>query len=185
MAGELPAWHRIPWRSDSTLLDGCHVGLDLSKGFFDAGDHMKFTYPMAFAINTLAWGMIEFSTGYKLAGEYENSLRIIRWGLEWLQNAQVRNLNISYLDLILRLTSNLYLDVSHPDEFLILIIKKRYFEVRRSRTDKSLRCLSLMSLRCRVVLKLFNLEVIEYNLYYISLLSRPYCEQKYIPFFEK
>ena len=95
MAGELPAWHRIPWRSDSTLLDGCHVGLDLSKGFFDAGDHLKFTYPMAFAINTLAWGMIEFPTGYKLAGEYENSLRVIRWGLEWLQNAQVCNFNIS------------------------------------------------------------------------------------------
>ena len=89
MAGKLPEWHRVPWRSDSTLLDGCHVGADLSKGFFDAGDHMKFTYPMSFAINTLAWGMIEFSAGYKLAGEFDNSLRIIRWGLEWLKNAQV------------------------------------------------------------------------------------------------
>ena len=44
----------------------------------------KFTFPMSFMMNTLAWGMLEFENGYRLAGEWDNSLRIVKWGLDWL-----------------------------------------------------------------------------------------------------
>lgn len=63
------------------------MGVDLSGGFFDAGDHLKFSFPMSFSMNTLAWGMLEFENGYRLAGEWDNSLRIVRWGLDWLVKA--------------------------------------------------------------------------------------------------
>ena len=46
-AGDLPVDNRIDWRGDSTLNDGADVGLDLSGGYFDAGDHVKFVFPMA------------------------------------------------------------------------------------------------------------------------------------------
>ena len=87
MAGPLPDWHRVPWRGDSTMLDGCNLGIDLSGGFFDAGDHLKFTYPMSFSMNVLIWGMLEFGAGYQQAGEWQNSLNIVKHGLDYLKNA--------------------------------------------------------------------------------------------------
>ena len=53
-AGELPEDNRIPWRGDSTLTDGKDVGRDLSGGYFDAGDNVKFGFPMA-ASMTMIW----------------------------------------------------------------------------------------------------------------------------------
>ena len=38
MSGKLPDWNRISWRKDSCVDDGADVGLDLSGGFFDAGE---------------------------------------------------------------------------------------------------------------------------------------------------
>ena len=82
MSGPLPSWHRIPWRGDSGLNDGCDVGHDLTGGFHDAGDFVKFHFPQSFALNVLAWGMTEFKAGYQAAGEFENGLRILRWGID-------------------------------------------------------------------------------------------------------
>ena len=39
-AGELPPNNRISYRGSSTLRDGCKVGADLSRGWFDTGDHV-------------------------------------------------------------------------------------------------------------------------------------------------
>ena len=59
MAGILPEWHRVPWRRDSCFTDGNDLGLDLSGGFFDAGDHIKFNYPLSFTLQVLAWSAPE------------------------------------------------------------------------------------------------------------------------------
>ncbi|KAI3724470.1 hypothetical protein L2E82_36248 [Cichorium intybus] len=40
--------NKIEWRGDSALEDGSEEGIDLSNGMYDAGDHMKFGFPMAF-----------------------------------------------------------------------------------------------------------------------------------------
>ena len=56
--------NRIPWRLDSFVKDGCDAGTDLSRGWFDAGDYVKFNFPQAFSVTYLAWGMIEFEKGY-------------------------------------------------------------------------------------------------------------------------
>ena len=58
-AGKLPETNRIPWRGDSVLRDGCDIGVDLSRGWFDAGDHVKFTFPAAYTTTMLAWSMID------------------------------------------------------------------------------------------------------------------------------
>ena len=38
---------RVPWRTDAFADDGADVGLDLSGGFSDAGDYVKFGFPGA------------------------------------------------------------------------------------------------------------------------------------------
>ena len=55
--GKLPDWHEVKWRKDSCLEDGMDFGVDLSGGFFDAGDYMKFTFPLAFTMNVLSWSL--------------------------------------------------------------------------------------------------------------------------------
>ena len=49
MSGRLEPWHRVPWRSHSGLTDGCDVGLDLTGGFYDAGDHVKDRFKKIFS----------------------------------------------------------------------------------------------------------------------------------------
>ena len=41
--------------------------------------------PQAFAINILAWGMLEFKEGYQIAQEWDTALNIVKWGIDWLK----------------------------------------------------------------------------------------------------
>ena len=66
------------------LNDGSSVGYDLAGGYFDAGDYVKLSFPMASAMTLLAWGMVEFRDGYKFAGQYQNGLNPLKWGADYL-----------------------------------------------------------------------------------------------------
>lgn len=83
-AGKQPANNRIPWRGDSAMDDGCDVGHDLTGGWYDAGDFVKFNFPMAYSVTTLAWGMLSFETGYRTSGEWDNAVDQIRWVTDYL-----------------------------------------------------------------------------------------------------
>ena len=54
-AGPLPSWNRVEWRADSTLSD------EVTGGWYDAGDHVKFNLPMAYSASMLAWGIVPVS----------------------------------------------------------------------------------------------------------------------------
>ena len=86
-AGDLPEWNRFPWRGDSTLEDGADVGVDLSGGWVDAGDNVKFNFPMAFTVTTLAWGGIEYYDAYQEAGQLDDLSRNIKWATDYLLNS--------------------------------------------------------------------------------------------------
>lgn len=83
-SGALPEDNRVAWRADSALDDGADVGRDLSGGWYDAGDHVKFNFPMAFSATTLAWGGIEFQEGYLETGQYPYLLENLRWVCDYL-----------------------------------------------------------------------------------------------------
>lgn len=68
-SGTLPASNRVTWRANSAMTDGSDVGHDLTGGWYDAGDHVKFNFPMAFSATMLAWGAIDFAGGYNAAGQ--------------------------------------------------------------------------------------------------------------------
>ncbi|KAF2367540.1 Glycoside hydrolase family 9 [Trinorchestia longiramus] len=86
-SGALPSDQRVTWRWDSALDDGQDVGLDLTGGYYDAGDHVKFGLPLAYTGTVLAWGAIEYEAGLTAAGEYENARAAVRWVAEYLLKA--------------------------------------------------------------------------------------------------
>ena len=86
-SGALPAGHRVLWRGDSGLLDGAGVGHDLTGGWYDAGDHVKFGFPMAGATTMLAWGLVDYRQGYVAAGQLDFALANLRWATDYFLKA--------------------------------------------------------------------------------------------------
>ncbi len=81
--------NRIPWRGDSDLDDGADVGIDLTGGWHDAGDHVKFGLPMAFSATYLAWGVIEFEDALRAVGQLGRAKDNLRWVADYLIRAHV------------------------------------------------------------------------------------------------
>ncbi|KAG0230755.1 hypothetical protein BGX31_005732, partial [Mortierella sp. GBA43] len=90
-AGKLPPDQRITWRKDSVLDDGKDVGVDLSGGYFDAGDYLKFIFPLTFTMTETCWGAMEFWEGYRLANQTQHLDKMVRWGMDWLIKAHPNN----------------------------------------------------------------------------------------------
>ncbi|HQA58316.1 MAG TPA: glycoside hydrolase family 9 protein, partial [Acetivibrio sp.] len=78
-SGKLPENTRNNWRGDSCLEDGADNGLDLTGGWFDAGDHVKFNLPMAYAVTMLAWSVYESRDAYEKSGQLPYILDNIKW----------------------------------------------------------------------------------------------------------
>ena len=75
-SGPLPATNRVVWRGDSALTDGADAGVDLTGGWYDAGDHVKFGLPMAASTTLLAWGILEYRDAYANSGQLDYASRI-------------------------------------------------------------------------------------------------------------
>ncbi|CAN6250646.1 unnamed protein product [Urochloa humidicola] len=86
-SGKLPADHRVKWRGDSALTDGFSQGVDLVGGYYDSGDHVKFGFPMAYAVTMLSWGVLEFNKEMVAANNLQRALDAIRWGTNYFIKA--------------------------------------------------------------------------------------------------
>ncbi len=78
--GPLPDWNRFSWRRSCHTSDGSDVGVDLTGGWHDAGDHVKFHLPMAQAITVLAWTFLTYEDEIINSGNYQyyrDNLRFI------------------------------------------------------------------------------------------------------------
>ncbi|MCR4671481.1 MAG: glycoside hydrolase family 9 protein [Saccharofermentans sp.] len=83
-SGDLPDETRCNWRGDSALTDGFDNGIDLTGGWYDAGDHVKFNLPMAYSAAMLAWSVKESEDAYKEAGQLDYVLDDIKWVTDYL-----------------------------------------------------------------------------------------------------
>jgi hypothetical protein len=86
-SGKLPANNRVEWRGDSGLTDGADVDKDLTGGWYDAGDHVKFQLPMAFSATMLAWSAVEYRSSYVKAGQLDQILDNIKWATDYFIKA--------------------------------------------------------------------------------------------------
>ncbi len=86
-SGDLPDTNRVTWRGDSGLNDGADVGVDLTGGYYDAGDHVKFGFPMASSMTLLGWGAIEYYDAYAQSGQLPYILDAVKWGTDYILKA--------------------------------------------------------------------------------------------------
>lgn len=77
-SGVTPLNHRVEWRGDSCTRDGADVGLDLSGGWYDAGDGVVWTGNDAFGATLLAWSLYRHQTVYAQTGQYQIAIDRIR-----------------------------------------------------------------------------------------------------------
>nr|CAA67156.1 endo-1,4-beta-glucanase [Arabidopsis thaliana] len=84
-SGKLPPDQRLKWRRDSALRDGSSAGVNLSGGYYDAGDNIKFGFPMAFTTTMLSWSIIDF--GKTMGPELRNAVKAVKWGTDYLLKA--------------------------------------------------------------------------------------------------
>jgi endoglucanase len=86
-SGQLPPDSEVDWRGDSDLADGSDNGVNLTGGYHDAGDLVKFGLPEAWTMNMLAWGLLDYQQGYTAAGQYQTALENLRWGDDYILSA--------------------------------------------------------------------------------------------------
>ncbi|XP_073315265.1 endoglucanase 8-like [Primulina huaijiensis] len=86
-SGKLPPNQRIRWRRDSAMHDGASAGVDLTGGYYDAGDNVKFGFPMAFTATLLSWSIIDFGRNMRVAGELNNAVASLKWATDYLLKA--------------------------------------------------------------------------------------------------
>ena len=77
-AGPLPDWNEVEWRADSTMTD------EVTGGWYDAGDHVKFNLPMAYSASMLAWGLYQYPDGLEKTGEMETYVNNLSFVLDYL-----------------------------------------------------------------------------------------------------
>lgn len=85
-AGNYPRNSPVKFRGSSGLQDGKWNNLhaDIVGGFYDSGNNIKFTFPMAYTITLLSWSVLEYHEKYAEVGELEHVKDIIRWGSQYL-----------------------------------------------------------------------------------------------------
>ena len=88
-SGRLPDWNAVQWRGDSMMKeDGTSADI-VEGGWYDAGDHFKFTLTNAYTASVLAWGMIEYKDAVKKAGLYDLYMNNLKFGLDYISRCDL------------------------------------------------------------------------------------------------
>ena len=60
------------------------LGADLSKGYFDAGDYVKYGQPAAYTMSILAWSGQIFAAPLRDVGALDELKLAVRWGVDFI-----------------------------------------------------------------------------------------------------
>ena len=88
-SGVLPEWNMVKWRADSMVDES---GKDTDKvpgGWYDAGDHFKFTLTNAYSVSIMAWGYLEYEDAVKKAGLDELYKNNMKFAMDYVLNCDL------------------------------------------------------------------------------------------------
>ena len=75
-----------------SVLDPNNTGyLNLSGGFHDAGDHVKFGLPQSYTASVLGWGLYEFPSAFTSTGTQAHLLDEMRWFSDYFLRSTYRD----------------------------------------------------------------------------------------------
>ncbi|WP_028517013.1 glycoside hydrolase family 9 protein [Ruminococcus flavefaciens] len=83
-SGKLPEWNQVAWRADSMVDEDGNETDVVPGGWFDAGDHFKFTLTNAYSASIMAWGYINYKDAVDKAGLGEVYRNNIQWGMDYV-----------------------------------------------------------------------------------------------------
>ncbi|HEX3043967.1 MAG TPA: glycoside hydrolase family 9 protein [Bacillota bacterium] len=126
--GNLPDNYLLPWRADAAMTDGADVGLDLTGGWADAGDGVKFGLPMAYSAAQLGWAVYEYRSAFEQSGQLSVILDEIKWATDYFIKAHP-SANVLYYDCGYGESDH---GVWAPHEFLQYITERKSFKVDTS-----------------------------------------------------
>ncbi|KAK2372096.1 endoglucanase [Trifolium repens] len=86
-SGKLPKDQRVKWRGDSALSDGKSQNVNLVGGYYDAGDNVKFGWPMSFTVSLLNWAAVEYESEISSVNQLDYLHNAIRWGADFIIQA--------------------------------------------------------------------------------------------------
>ncbi|KAK9276833.1 hypothetical protein L1049_006370 [Liquidambar formosana] len=86
-SGKLPASQQVKWRGDSALSDGMPDNVKLIGGYYDAGDNVKFGWPMAFSVSLLSWAAVEYRREISSVNQLGYLREAIQWGANFILRA--------------------------------------------------------------------------------------------------
>uniref|UniRef100_A0A0D9W5D8 Endoglucanase n=1 Tax=Leersia perrieri TaxID=77586 RepID=A0A0D9W5D8_9ORYZ len=96
-SGRLPPDQAVKWRSNSGLSDGSAANVDLTGGYYDGGDNVKFGFPMAFTTTMLSWGILEHGGRMQSRGVLTEARAAARWAADYLLKAATRTSGVLYV----------------------------------------------------------------------------------------
>lgn len=86
------------WRGACHTTDGKDVGLDLSGGYHDCGDHVKFGITQGYAASVLAWSYYSYKDSFAKSGSEEKMLQTLKHFCDYFMKCHP-NSNVFYYQL--------------------------------------------------------------------------------------
>ncbi|KAI8060505.1 Six-hairpin glycosidase-like protein [Gongronella butleri] len=92
-SGNLP-YQRLAWRSDSCKVCVGDYGEDLSHGWYEAANTMKWGLPFGWTATQLAFNIFVFGDAMKSVDELAEGLELVKWGADYIVNAHYNDTHV-------------------------------------------------------------------------------------------
>ncbi len=86
--------YKLGWIKSSALKDGADHNVDLTGGWYDAGDYVKFSLPLSYSASMLGWGILLSPKTLKELKVYDYALSNLKYALDYLYKTYIPKKNL-------------------------------------------------------------------------------------------